>query len=143
VLDAAVSRALHKGVVTTFIHYPHPGNLLPTGLMGRTGDDEREADVHVLHYDYKIVFPRPYRELYETGESPSWEGYRPFLSISSTSPVAAGVVALMLERNPDLTPAQCKQIMMSTARPLTFEGQTVPRVVDAHAAVVRAQDLAE
>ena len=40
-LDSCVDRALAKGIVTTFIHYPHPGNILPGWLGPRTGDPTR------------------------------------------------------------------------------------------------------
>lgn len=131
-LDDAVDRALDAGIVTTFIHYPHEGNLLPSGMFGRSGDDEREPDVNILHYDYTVVFPQWYREHQEGKARPGW---RPFLSVSSTSPVTAGFVALLLELEPDLTPEDCKEILRSTARPRTFEGAASPRVVDAARAV--------
>ncbi len=135
-LDAAVSRAVAAGVVVCFIHYPHPDNLLPTGLFPRNPvDDERDPDVNILQYDYGVVFANAYQQAAE-GKNP--RGYRPFLSISSTSPVTAGVVALMRSVNPKLTPAQCREILMATARPVTFEGARAPRSVDAAAAVKRA-----
>jgi hypothetical protein len=45
---------------------------------------------------------------------------------------------MMLSRNPELSPQECKEILMSTARPMEFEGVRAPRVVDAAAAVERA-----
>lgn len=134
-LDEAVNRAIEHGIVTTFIHYPHPDNLLPTGLFGMSGDDEREADVNILQYDYTVVFPQWYREAQQGKTRPGW---RPFLSISSTSPVAAGIVAMMLSANPSLTPRDCKEILMTTGRPIEFEGASAPRAVDAAAAVREA-----
>jgi hypothetical protein len=134
-LDAAVSRAVKAGIVVAFIHYPHPENLLPTGLFPRSGDDEREPDVNILHYDYSVVFVEDYQN-YVAGKPR--RGYRPFLSISSTSPVTAGIVALMRSASPGLTPARCKEILMTTARPLVYEGAKAPRVVDAAAAVKAA-----
>ncbi len=134
-LDAAVERAVQAGLVTTFIHYPHPENLLPSGLSGMSGDDEREPDVNILHYDYTVVFPDWYREYQQGVERPGW---RPFLSISSTSPVTAGIVAMMQSANPNLTPAQCKTILKTTGSEVEFEGSTAPRSVNAGLAVERA-----
>ena len=134
-LDAAVSRAVAAGIVVCFIHYPHPDNLLPSGLFPRNGDDEREPDVNILHYDYSVVFVNEYQLAIE---GKSQRGYTPFLSLSSTSPVTAAIVALLRSVNPKLTPAQCKQILMTTARPVTFEGRQAARAVDAAAAVKRA-----
>lgn len=131
-LDEAVSRAVAAGVVVCFIHYPHAGNLLPTGLFPRNGDDEREPDINVLQYDYTVVFAGEYQKAIE---GKSQRGYRPFLSMSSTSPVTAAIVALMRSVNPGLTPSQIKEILMSTARPMVFEGKRAVRAVDAAAAV--------
>ncbi len=131
-LDEAVDRAVAHGIVTTFIHYPHPENLLPTGLLGRSGDDEREPDVNILHYDYQVIFTERYLDWLERG---SESGYRPYLSISSTSPVTAGFVAMLKSVRPDLEPAEIKRILMETSRPMRFEGRDAPRVVDAAAAL--------
>lgn len=135
-LDEAVDRALAHGIVTTFIHYPHPGNLLPTWLGPRTGDDEREPDVNILQYDYSVIFTERYADWMERGTA---SGYRPFLSLSSTAPVTAGFVALVKSVRPDLGPAEVKRVLMETSRPMTFEGQEAPRVVDVAAAVRAAR----
>jgi hypothetical protein len=138
-LDEAVGRAVRAGIVVCFIHYPHADNLLPNGLFPRHPvDDEREPDVNVLHYDYTVVMADEYAKVMAGTPTPG-RNYTPFLSISSTSPVTAGFVALMRSVNPKLTPAECKSILMTTARPMTFEGQAAPRVVDVAAAVARAK----
>jgi hypothetical protein len=131
-LDEAVSRAVNHGIVTTFIHYPHPDNLLPTWLGPRSGDDDREPDVNILHYDYQLIFTERYLDWLERGRE---SGYRPYLSISSTSPVTAGFVAMLKSVKPELTPAECKRILMDTSRELTFEGSVAPRAVDVAAAL--------
>ena len=131
-LDDAVDRAIEAGITTTFIHYPHPGNLLPTWLGPRSGDDDREPDVNILHYDYQLIFTERYVDWLERG---SESGYRPYLSISSASPVAAAFVAMLKSLRPDLTPADCKRILMQTSRELTFEGNVAPRAVDVAAAL--------
>jgi hypothetical protein len=138
-LDAAVSRAVAAGVVVCFIHYPHRDNLLPTGVFPRHPvDDERDPDINILQYDYTVVFANEY-QLAIAGKSQ--RRYVPFLSMSSTSPVTAAIVALLRSVNPKLTPAQCRQILMSTSRPVTFEGQQAMRTVDAGAAVKKAREL--
>jgi hypothetical protein len=126
-LDRAVDRALTKGIVTTFIHYPHPGNLLPTWLGPRTGDDDREPDINILQYDYSSVLTRQYADWMRRG-MPADDS--PFLSISSTSPAAAGFVAMLKSVRPDLKPADVKRILMETSRPTVFEGRKSPRTVD-------------
>jgi hypothetical protein len=133
-LDAAVDRAHAAGIVTTFIHYPHPDNLLPSWIGPLSGDDEREPDVNILHYDYTVVFTQRYLEWLEKGEA---GGYRPFLSLSSTSPVTAGFVAMLMSARPGLEPDEYRRILMATARPYTLEGMTGPRTVDIAAALRR------
>ncbi|MEZ4684642.1 MAG: T9SS type A sorting domain-containing protein [Bacteroidia bacterium] len=46
-------------------------------------------------------------------------------AVSGASPVAVGVIALMLEVNPNLRPGQVKQILQQTARSDSYTG-TVP-----------------
>jgi hypothetical protein len=134
-LDAAVDRALAHGIVTVFIHYPHPGNLLPIWLGPVSGDDERTPDVNILHYDYQVFFTERYLDWLERGEE---SGYRPYLSVSATAPVTAGIVGLMKSLQPELTPAEVKRILVGTSHEMTFEGNVSPHTVDAAAAVRRA-----
>jgi len=134
-LDEAVDRALGHGIVTAFIHYPHPGNILPTWLGPVTGDDDREPDLNILQYDYSVVFTKAYAEWMERGSA---SGHRPFLSISSTSPVTAGAVAILKSIRPDFGPTELKTLLMETAYSMEFEGMRSPRTLDVRAAVQRA-----
>jgi hypothetical protein len=131
-LDSAVNRALAKGMITTFIHYPHPDNLLPTCLCPRGGDDERDPDVNIFPYDYSVLFTKQYADWMERGSA---SGYRPFLSISSTSPVTAAFVAILKSARPDLGPTAVKRVLMETSHRTTFEGRMSQRTVDVAAAV--------
>lgn len=137
-LDEAVDRALSRGITTTFIHYPHPGNLLPSWLGPMNGDDEREPDLNILHYDYSVIFTERYARWMEEGAS---SGYRPFLSISSTSPVAAGFVAILESIRPDLGPEELKRILVETSYETEFEGRTSARTADVGAAAQRVAAL--
>lgn len=131
IFDDALDRAYSSGIITTFIHTGHPGNIMPYGLFPGE-DDGREPDIHILHYDYSVVMVAEYWKL-KDGE-PSWWN-PPFLSFSSTSPVLAGVVSMMKSLNPDLKSDQCRKILRETAYPLEFEGRQVPRALDALTAV--------
>ncbi len=138
-LNAALDRAHAAGIVTTFIHTRHPGNIMPTGLFAGFGnDDGREPDINVLHYDYTVIFVEEYRKL-KSGKKTWWNP--PFQSISSTSPVLGGVVAMMKSLHPTITPEQCKNILRETAHPMNFEGEKPPRVLDASAAIKLVQQL--
>ncbi len=131
-LDAAVDRAHAAGIVTTFIHYPHPGNILPTWIGFRSGDDEREPDLNILHYDYQVIFTEQYLAWLK---DPAGSGYRPYLSISSTSPVAAAFVAMLKSVRPGLSGDDCRRILRETSRPVTLEEMTGRYTVDIAAAL--------
>lgn len=73
----------------------------------------------------------------------------PFATLSGTSmssPMITGIVALILQANPNLTPAQIKEILITTARQDTYT-EEVPNYIwgygkaDAHQAVKRAIQL--
>jgi hypothetical protein len=137
ILDPAVAKAHAAGIVTVFIHYGYGGNVLPGGLDA-DDEDGRQPDINVLHFDYTVLFPGEYEKA-QRGEK-TW--YRPFLSMSSTAPVVAGVVAMMRGVNPALTPPQVQTILRETARADRFGKTDIPRVLDAAAAVARAQAAA-
>lgn len=73
-----------------------------------------------------------------------------FVALSGTSmssPMVTGVVALMLQANPNLTAEQVKEIITSTARHDSFTGEDIPNYtwgwgkIDALQAVKRAVEL--
>ncbi len=79
---------------------------------------------------------------------------RKYVKLSGTSmatPIVSGVIALMLQANPDLTVEQIKDILTKTARPLKKEDPTDHKpyddydqgagVIDAYAAVKMAMEL--
>ncbi|MHB1459345.1 MAG: S8 family serine peptidase [Armatimonadota bacterium] len=135
IFDDALNRAHSSGIITTFIHTGHLGNIMPYGLFPGE-DDGREPDIHILHYDYSVVMVDEYWKL-KDGEPTWWNP--PFLSFSSTSPVLGGVVSMMRSVNPNLKSDQCRKLLRETAYPLEFEGRQVPRALDALAAVKQAK----
>jgi len=137
VLDPAVTKAVENGVAVIFIHYPHPLNLFPSGIGPRSGDDERDPDVNIFHYDYSVVFTERYAAVMRGEDA---DGYRPFLSLSSTAPVTAGMVALMKALDPTLTPADCKRLLQEASHAFTYEGMTGARVPDARRALELVQE---
>lgn len=136
ILDAALARAHRAGIVTTFIHCAHEGNIMPSGLWPGP-ESGREPELNVLHYDYSVVIIEEYRKAV-AGEK-TW--YQPCLSVSSTSPVVGGIVAMMKSLRPSLTPAECKKILRETSHPITFEGKTAPRGLEALAALQKVRSL--
>jgi hypothetical protein len=134
-IDEAVKRAAASGIVTTFVHYPLEENLLPTGLFpGGPGEESRPTDGAIFHYDYNTLLLSVYeknRKILDAGGRPRSGDDVPYFSISSTSPVVAGIVALMMEVRGGLPPAEYKRVLVETSRPFEYRGRTVDRVVDA------------
>ena len=144
-LDSVVDKAIEKGIVTTFIHYYHPDNILPDGLFAYRGEmdyNRREPDLNILHYDYNVMIVPRYLEYLSSGEDGRGNLTPPFFSISSTSPVTAGFVALMKSVRRDLPPAEYKRILMETGRSLLYKGEDCPRVPDVYEAVKAVTEIA-
>lgn len=127
---------------TTFIHSPNPHNILPDGLfaVGDVAYNGREADLHVCHYDYNVLMLRHYVQYQKRKEAASSGDEIPFFSISSTSPITAGLVALLKGANGRLTPSACKRILIETGKQVMFGGVKCVRVPDAYEAVKLALD---
>ena len=112
-IDEAVNKAVKHGIVTTFIHYDNQNNLYPDGFFDNS-NKSREVDVNILHYDYNILFQDNYEDFIKNKHS-RFVGNAPYLSMSSTSPVLAGFVAILKSINPDLSPADYKDILIKTS----------------------------
>jgi len=100
VLDAAVDRATRAGVTFVFIHYQ--GDKLEVVVPGPiefAAYHEDRATVFVIGTDFVDDESFPY----------TW-------GLSQTAPMVAGVAAMMLEVNPRLTPAEIKNILLSSGR---------------------------
>lgn len=136
-LDAAIDKAFMNNVATAFIHCPNPHNILPDGLfaVGDAAYNGREADLHVCHYDYNVLMLRHYVQYQKKKEAAPSGDEIPFFSISSTSPITAGLVALLKGANSRLTPSACKQILIETSKQVMFGGEKCVRVPDAYEAV--------
>lgn len=135
--DEAVDKAVEQGIVTTFIHYDNPNNILPWGIWesGGEGYYNRDADLNIFQYDYNTLFLESYARI---AESPEYDGiYRDelYLSVSSMSVVTAGFVALLEEIDDTLTPAEYREILIETSRPMEYAGERAEHVVDIEAAV--------
>ncbi len=116
-IDEAVEKAINNGIVTTFIHYDSPNNLFPDGFF-EYSDGNRDADVNILHYDYNHLFLNKYEKFigFQGDYSKIKSGDDvPYLSMSSTSPVLAGFVAILKSINPDLSPMEYKEILVKTS----------------------------
>ena len=146
----AITKAVAHGMPTTFIHNDHRDNIWPDGCFpyfkdsGDNRDFTREPDVNIYHNDYNTIMVNRYRRYLEKiarGEHIGSGNDLPFFSMSSTSPVLGGFVAILESIRPQLTPAQCKELLVSTSYPITEKGENwfdlnpCPRVVDIGKAV--------
>lgn len=135
--DEAVDRAVAQGIVTTFIHYDNPNNILPWGIWNSGGDGyyKRDADINIFQYDYNTLFTERYQEFQQKQAPDSDYKSELFLSVSSMSVVTAGFVAILESINDTLTPAQYKEILVNTSRPMEYENERAEHVVDMGEAV--------
>lgn len=134
-LDDAVNEAVAQGIVTTFIHYDNPNNILPWGIWNDSEGYEKEADVNIFQYDYNTLIVDDYKKT--AGREDFDTVYKRELctSVSSMSVVTGGFVAILKSINNTLTPEQYKEILVKTSRPLEYEGERAPHVVDMEKAV--------
>ena len=116
--DQAVNDAIASGIVTTFIHYDNPDNILPWGIWNSEGEGyyQRAADINIFQYDYNTLFTENYARISENADFASNYRQELFLSVSSMSVVTGGFVALLKEADNTLTPQQCKEILISTSQ---------------------------
>ena len=135
-LNETVEKAIDNDIVTTFIHYYYEKNLLPDGLFTYKGSmdyNRREPDLNIFHYDYSVLMLPQYYEYLSNNQIDAER--LTFLSISSTSPVTAGFVALLKSINNDLKVSDNKEILRDTSKEMYYEGQYCPRVVDIYEAL--------
>ncbi|MDR1841367.1 MAG: S8/S53 family peptidase [Holophagales bacterium] len=148
-IDKAVNKAVQHGIITTFIHYDNPNNLFPGGFSS-FNEGNREADVNILHYDYNVIMQEKYEKF--VGLKGDYSQIKsgddiPFLSLSSTSPVLAGFVAILKEINPDLSSADYKDILVKTSYQTEYYDWgwgrywNAPRTVDIAKAAAYAVNL--
>ncbi len=146
VIDEAVHKAINNNIVTTFIHYDLPENILPDGLFPKSTESyAREADVNIFHFDYNLMLIFSYENFVKSGRKVGNNiGAHPNFSNSSMSPVLAGIVAMMKEINNDLPQAEYRKILIETSKEIEYNGYNVGHVVDALDAInVLLKNMAE
>lgn len=72
---------------------------------------ERKPDINIFHYDYNGFA----------------KGNPPYLSLSSTSPVTAGFVAIFKSINNNLTPSEYKDILIQTSYSMNYNDRGLNR----------------
>ena len=140
-IDRALRKAIANNITVIFIHYDLPENILPFAFLPESVFPySRKPDVNLFHYDYNLLLLDKYRQYLAAGKKqPESLRDHPYLSFSSMAPVLAGIVAMMKEIDPALTPADCKRILIETSREIQYDGFMVKRAVDALQALKQVQ----
>lgn len=125
--DEIVNKAITKNIVTTFIHYDNPNNILPF-MLSKKHHYKRDPDINIFHYDYNTLLISEYMNYLEKENEAAKS--RLYLSLSSTSPVTAGFVAILKSINGGLTPMEYKNILVQTSYQMEYGGENADRVVD-------------
>jgi serine protease len=129
IIEDAVNQALEAGVVVVAAAGNSGANLkeYPAGFkgvisVGATNEKKQLADFSTFGPSVDIVAPG--ENIYST----AYTGKSTFSELDGTSmasPVVAGVVSLLLSKNPDLTPYQVEQLLEQTATDLGEEGYDI------------------
>lgn len=121
--DEAVDKAIKNNIVTTFIHYDSPNNLWPGGMVSddKLESGARKPDLNILHYDYNSLLIDTYSQYEKSKDGVRNGESTPYLSISSTSVVTGGFVALLKSINNTLTPNEYKEILKKTSSNIVFK----------------------
>lgn len=143
IIDKAVHKAINNNIVTTFLHYDLPENILPDGFFPESPESyEREADVNIFHFDYNHMLIFSYENFIKSGRKVGSNiGAHPYFSNSSMSPVLAGIVALMKEIKNDLPQVEYRKILIETSKEIEYNGYIVKHVADALAAINTLKDM--
>lgn len=150
--ESAISIAAHGSAVFNQSGTEYPGSLAGFSSEGPTYDERQKPDVSAPGVGVISSINSYTTASYTTNASITFNGrtydFSAFSGTSMSSPTAAGVAALMLEANPQLTSPQLKDLMKSTARQdnqtgsITWPGNSEWGMgkVTAHIAVARAEN---
>lgn len=133
-IDIAAKKAISHGIVLCFIHYNLEENILP-GIFINENQYSRNVDIRIFQYDYNLILFENF-DKYNNKKQKSktiWDS--PYLSYSSMAPVTAGIIAMMMEIEEDLTPNQYKDILIETSKSIEYNNNTICKVVDAKYAI--------
>ena len=137
-LDQAVEKAEQSGVIITFIHYEHPNNLEPIGMYFEDEVLQGQPFVTIYSYDYNLLLKEHFNK-FGMGKTGTEETLDLFFSNSSSSVVTAGMLAILKSINPNLTPAEYREILVQSAHEgVITEPQTLKEIHIKHLADIDA-----
>jgi hypothetical protein len=122
-----------------------PGEIWVGSSMGQTKDGRIGTDfVSPGELAYGAYYPGSFYDRFDFLKIQGSEGFYGIQNaVSGAAPIVQGVIALMLQANPDLSPQEIEEILKTTAKEDSFTG-TVPNItfgygkIDALAAVNQA-----
>lgn len=133
-LDQAIEKAEQNGVIITFIHYEHPNNMEPIGMYDEDQLLEGQPSVTIYSYDYNLLLKDQFNR-FSMGKTGTDESLDLFYSNSSMSVVTAGFMAILKSINPNLTPAEYREILIQSAHEgIITEPQTLKEIQVKHLA---------
>ena len=134
ILGKLVGAALSRGIVVVAADGGAPGRSFPAsykGVLGVLGSDDLKGEVARPAARTTSWLAAPAIDILSTAPHNSYD----FFSGSSLAAAeVTGIAALLLEKNPKLTPAQIREILQKTSHPLGFPpGLPDPPVAQADA----------
>ncbi len=118
--ESAITVAAHASDVFSQSGVPYPGSLANFSSEGPTYDERIKPDISAPGTSVVSSLNSYTTGTYTPNATVDFNGrtyvFSAFSGTSMSSPATAGVIALMLEANPDLSAQQVKNILKTTAR---------------------------
>lgn len=145
-LHKYIEKANKAGIITTFIHCDDELNFWPYGCFEfkKSKYFKRQPDFNIYHYDYNYVnekLTQEFNEKIKNGIEIKSGNEIPNFSLSSTSPVLAGFIALIKSLKPTLTIPQIKSLLndsvysLPPSAPHWYDPGSCDKVIDIGKAV--------
>lgn len=147
-LHEHIAKARKAGIITTFIHCDDELNFWPWGCFEfkENKNFKRLPDFNIYHYDYNYInekLTQEFDEKIKNGIEIKSGNEIPYFSLSSTSPVLAGFVALIKSLDKTLTPEQIKDILnksvysLPPSSPHWYDPGSCDKVIDIGKAILQ------
>lgn len=119
-LHEHIAKARNAGIITTFIHCDDELNFWPYGCFEFREQKYFKClpDFNIYHYDYNYInekLTQEFNEKIKNSIEIKSGNEIPHFSLSSTSPVLAGFIAIIKSLDKTLTPEQTKTLLNNSA----------------------------
>lgn len=145
-LHKCIEKANKAGIITTFIHCDDELNFWPWGCFEFKESKyfKRQPDFNIYHYDYNYMnknLSQEFNEKIKNRIEIKSGNEIPHFSLSSTSPVLAGFIALIKSLRPALTIPQIKSLLSNStyslppSAPHWYDAGSCDKIIDIGKAV--------